>query len=439
MAFVESTNQCFESRLRDSLTEANGGLYNHVFFNPAGHRRTQARYGFEGSLGCDAEPGRAMKVDLITDRQRFAALKPVWNQVLERSQIRHPFVTHEWISAWWDNFQHTGMPYILTVKDGSSITAIAHLMLDRGTMYGYPVRRLHGMANVYTERFELLLGERPYESAEALCAYLKSHADYWDVFELRHVPADSPTLACLPGLAEHGGCLAGRWPSMESPYVAIRDSWDDYYKGLKKVHRADMRKRMANLEQQGPVQMEVVQSDKHLEQDFADALRLESSAWKGAQGTAIESRPDSQAFYRHVISMAAENKWLRLYFLTVGGKRIAVRIALFLHNTLYMLKSGYDPQYAPWSPAHLLCDQMLREAWDVKFAEADFLGNAERWKLSWSNGLRPHFYVFLFPPRPMPRLLHHLKFSLIPRLRRTPLDALLRRCVSRLGITTYKE
>ncbi len=380
-----------------------------------------------------------MQVELITDRQRFDALKPVWNQVLDRSQIPHPFVTHEWISAWWDNFQHNGTPYILTVKDGASVTAIAPLILDRGRMYGYPVRRLHGMANVYTERFELLLGERPREAAQALRAYLATQEDSWDVLELRQVPADSPTLTHLTELAESNDYLSGCWASTESPYVAIRGSWEAYVKGLKKTHRADVRRRMAHLEQQGPVELEVIQSEDQLERNFADALRLESSAWKGSQGTAIASHPDSIAFYRNILAKAAENKWLRLYFLTVGGKRIAVRIALSLNKRLYMLKSGYDPAYASFSPSHLLCDKMLAQAWDDRITEADFLGHAERWKRSWANESRSHFYVFLFPRRPMPWLLHRIKFSLLPRVRRTPLDPLLRRWASRFDITIHAE
>jgi CelD/BcsL family acetyltransferase involved in cellulose biosynthesis len=379
-----------------------------------------------------------MDVELITDRHRFDALKPQWNRVLERSGVDHPFVTHEWISAWWDHFPKTGTPYILAVKDGASISALAPLMLDRGKMYGYPIRRLHGMGNVYTERFELLLGDRPEKAAEAIWTYLKAQSRRWDVLELRQVPVDSPTLSTLSALAARDGCAVGRWASSESPYVAVRDQWDAYYKSLKKVHRADMRKRMAALGEQGPTELEVVQSDGNLEQDFEDALRLESSAWKGARGTAIASRPDSTAFYRDVIRTAAKNGWLRLFFLTVAGRRIAVRIALLYHNKLYMLKSGYDPEYAPFSPSHLLCDKILRQAWDLRLAEADFLGHAERWKLSWSNGLRPHWYLFLFPRRPVPWLLYGIKFKLLPRLQRTALYARLRGSASRL-ITIYEE
>ena len=377
-----------------------------------------------------------MDVELITDRNRFAAMEPIWNDVLARSGVNHPFVTHEWISAWWDNFQPSGTPYILAVREGSRIVAIAPLMLEHGTMFGCSIRRLRGMGNVYSERFELLLGERPQESSEALWKYLAAHADRWDVLELRQLPAESQTLTFLTGLAERNRCSVGCWPSTESPYVAIRDSWDAYHKSLKKVHRADMRKRMASLEQLGPVELDIVTSDHDIEKDFGDALRLESSAWKGAQGSAIESRDDSKEFYRNVLTLAAQSGWLQLYFLMVAGKRIAVRIGLFFHNRLYMLKSGYDPDYAAYSPSHLLCDKMLREAWNLQFTEADFLGNSERWKLSWSTNVRPHCWLFVFPRRPMPWLLYNLKFRLQPRIQRTPLYATFRSAAARFGITS---
>jgi CelD/BcsL family acetyltransferase involved in cellulose biosynthesis len=193
------------------------------------------------------------------------------------------------------------------------------------------------------------------------------------------------------------------------------------------------------LEGEGPAGMEVVRSDADLDRDLADALRLESSAWKGAHGTAIDSRADSKAFYESLLRTAAKEGWLRLYFLTTAGRRIAVRIALLFHHRLYMLKSGYDPEYARFSPSHLLCYKMLREAWNERHAEVDFLGQAERWKLSWSNGLRPHVYLFLFPRRPIPRLLHAMKFQLLPRLRRTGVYERLRRSAAKLGITMYEE
>ena len=37
-------------------------------------------------------------------------LASVWNKLLERSGIDHPFLTHEWISIWWDCFAESATP-----------------------------------------------------------------------------------------------------------------------------------------------------------------------------------------------------------------------------------------------------------------------------------------------------------------------------------------
>ena len=99
-----------------------------------------------------------MHIEVITEHSKFLALGSVWNKLLERSGIDHPFLTHEWISVWWDCFGESAAPYILTVVSGADIVAIAPLMLSRARLYGCPIRRLQAIVNVYTERFDLLLG-----------------------------------------------------------------------------------------------------------------------------------------------------------------------------------------------------------------------------------------------------------------------------------------
>jgi hypothetical protein len=117
-----------------------------------------------------------------------------------------------------------------------------------------------------------------------------------------------------------------------------------------------------------------------------------------------------------------------LYFLKVGGVRIAVRIALLFQNKLYMLKAGYDPQYASYAPGHVLSMKILEEAWRLRFDEVDFLGDAERWKLDWATDLHRHVWLFVFPGHLKSRLLYHLKVRVMPRIKAT------RRAVLRHGV-----
>ncbi len=359
----------------------------------------------------------ALHVEVLTDYRDFIEIEPTWNRLVEEAGIDFPFVRHEWIRGIWDSFDQNGQLHVLVVKEQNRTIAVAPLMKDRARMYGIPVRRVRGIANVYTERFDAIVSPRPHEASAAIWGYLVEHADEWDVVELRQLPEGCAALEHLPRSTMSERLLLGEWPSAESPFVPLTQPWDAYYQSLKKQHRATMRKSLQHLESQASVGFDVVQSGQRLDADIDEALDLEAVAWKERDGTAIKSRPDSAAFYRHMLHKAAQRGWLRLYFLTLGGKRIAVRLALLFRNKLYKLKSGYDPQYASWSPGHVLCHKIIEDAWRQGYAEVDFLGSAEPWKLNWSRDIRRHCWLFVFPKRPKARLVFYLKFHLLPRLR----------------------
>lgn len=378
-----------------------------------------------------------MDVKLITDYREFADLEKIWNGLLGRSGIDHPFLTHEWISIWWNCFAEGATPYILTVVSGHDIIAIAPLMLSRARLYGCPVRRLHAIVNVYTERFDLLLGERPQEACQCLWAYLKTHADEWDVLELRQLPSDSNALEYLPPLIEADGYPLGRWPANEAPYVAIRQPWETYYHSLKKAHRSNVRNHTRQLERLGPVGLDIVAIDDRWEADMEDALKLEAVTWKVAEGTSLLSRRESDIFYRQILQRAAQLGWLHMCFLTVGTVRIAVRISLLFRNKLFMLKSGYDEAYHRYSPGQVLTERLLRHAWEQGFDEVDFLGDDERWKVSWATERRSHAWLFVFPNRVKSRLLHGMKFRVIPGLRQSNLFPTVRRTIMKLGVPIH--
>ncbi len=381
----------------------------------------------------------SLSVEVITDYQVFIEFEPTWNRLVDEAGVEFPFVRHEWVRALWECFDHGGSLHIVVVREDDCPIAIAPLMLDRVKMYGIPVRRLRGIANIYTERFDFILSAHPAECCAAIWTYLAEHDREWDVLELRQLTAESSAMAYMPREDIERRLLMTEWIASDSPYVPVRDLWEVYFKSLKKAHRANIRKSQHHLESSAPLKLEVVDSNVRLDADIEEALNLEAVAWKDEGGTAIRSRPDSMAFYRQILHAAGEQGWLRIYFLTLGSKRIAVRIALLFRNKVYMLKSGYDPEYAASSPGHVLCHKILDEAWRLKFDEVDFLGNTERWKLNWARDLRRHFWLFAFPKRLKPRFLHYLKVNLIPRIRESRLDASLRRVASSMDVTPPRD
>jgi CelD/BcsL family acetyltransferase involved in cellulose biosynthesis len=245
---------------------------------------------------------------------------------------------------------------------------------------------------------------------------LMTNAERWDVLLLSEVPRSSPTLRALMVLAAAYGLPTGVWQSDDSPYVSTERSWEAYSATLSPAFRQNLRNRWARLAKLGSPELEVLEGREAIERGCADAIRLEASGWKQQQGTSIESESATRRFYTELAPRAAHAGWLRLLFLTVGGRRIATAYSGCFNNRLLFIKTGYDPEFAKCSPFKVLTHLAIRRAFETGMAEVDFLGTAEAWKLDWTRTTRPHDWLFLFGNTFRGRLVHQLKFRLKPAL-----------------------
>jgi CelD/BcsL family acetyltransferase involved in cellulose biosynthesis len=360
----------------------------------------------------------AWTVEPVTDYQAFLDLAPLWNRLADEAGTDHPFVRHEWVRTWWDSFGAGQRLYVLVIKAGGEPVAIAPLMLSDRRLHGVRIRQLEFIWNVYAERFDFIVGRWPTDAYRAMWIHLVNHQRLWDVLRLPQLPTGSRSLEELPRLAELHGLRVGLWRSGDSPYVPLVGSWENYFKGLDGKHRSNLRNRLKRLSQLGQVSLEVVTSPEHLDEALDDGFRIEAAAWKGQAGTAIRANPDVHRFYTQLARTAAHRGWLRLSFLTVDGQRIAFAYYLEYGNKLYLLKPGYDPRFAPYSPSNLLCYLVLQDAFARGVAELDFLAAGDPWKLCWTAAIRPHYWLYAFADRLKPRLLHWVKFHLGPTLKR---------------------
>lgn len=364
----------------------------------------------------DLPAASRLQVDTVSEYDALLKLEPVWNRLVDEAGIDHPFLSHEWIRTWWECFGAGKQLHVLVVKAGGEPIAIAPLMLGRNWRYGLNVRWLQLIANAHTQRSDFIVGCRADAAYRAIWKRLTADEALWDVLVMPQVPAGSATLERLPALVDDDGFRLGLWRPAASPWVSVSGTWDTYLNSLSAKHRSNLRNRFRRLEQLGPVALEVVtQNGPALE----DGLRLEAAAWKGQAGTAIICRPDQRSFYTRLAACAAERGWLRLHFLTVGGRRIAFGYSLCYKKKLYLLKPGYDPAFAPYSPSNLLCYMVLREAFGSGGIQAyDFLGTADAWKREWAVQTRPHFRLIAFGNTPRGRALHFVKVRLMPLFKR---------------------
>jgi len=373
----------------------------------------------------------AIRVETISDYQAFLDLEPVWNEVAEAAGLDHPFLEHAWVRTWWECFGAGSALRILVLKAGSQTVAIAPLILTPIRMWGIKVRRLGFFYNAHVPRADFLIAQRRAEAYRAIWSHLSRSHD-WDLLQLCQLPEGSETLEAISGLAGPDHCKMVTWLSGASPYLPLSASWGVYFDSLAAKHRSNLRNRFKRLNAIGPVEVETITAGEKLTDALGDALQLEAAAWKGEARTAISCNPDVSKFYLAFAQRAAERGWMRLNFLQTGAQRIAFDYSLFYKNRIHLLKIGYDPAYAPYSPSNLLLFMVLQDAFERGAREYDFLGESADWKSNWTKHSRPHYWLFVFSCTFKGHLLHFIKAQLVPLLKRSSLRP-LRKLVLRLA------
>jgi CelD/BcsL family acetyltransferase involved in cellulose biosynthesis len=303
-------------------------------------------------------------------------------------------------------------------------------------MCGVKIRRLGFFYNAHVPRADFIVGRRHREVYHAIWKHLVQNRS-WDLLQLCQLPESSETLNELTRLAKDETHPVGVWKSGESPFVSLASSWQEYSDSLATKHRANLRNRFKRLTQVGPIELEEITSGSGLTDALGDALQLEAAAWKRSSGTAIACDPDVSRFYMTYALRAADRGWLRLHFLRAGSARVAFDYSLSYANRLFLVKLGYDPAYAPYSPSNLLASRVLEQSFEQRLERYDFLGETAEWKQCWAKESKPHYWLFIFANSIQGRFLHRVKFGLIPLLKR-PSFARLRRLALRVTASSKR-
>jgi CelD/BcsL family acetyltransferase involved in cellulose biosynthesis len=351
----------------------------------------------------------------VSDRSAFVRLGPEWEE-LARAVDAPPFFGHSFTRIWLDNFAPMARWRVLTARDGEGrLRAALPLVEVRQPFLGVPLLQLSAAANSHSCRFDLLTDDRTL-AARAFLPTLRGLAD-WKVLRLLDVPDEGSSWSLFTS-AKEAGLPVGTWESQRSPYVLLPPAWAQMEERLHAKFRANLRRRRKKLEEKGPLTLERVTGGEELDAKLEEGFALEQSGWKGARGTAMSQDGATKEFYQELARSAAQRGELTLYFLRAAGRAVAFHYGLTVGKRYYLLKPGYDEAQKDCSPGQLLMEDVVKDCIDRGLTEVDFLGPDMTWKRDWSNQVRVHNWLFMFPDTLFGRLLHRAKFDWAPLAKR---------------------
>jgi CelD/BcsL family acetyltransferase involved in cellulose biosynthesis len=187
-------------------------------------------------------------------------------------------------------------------------------------------------------------------------------------------------------------------PQANFPYIELNDAWLEPDSQLSSRRRSDFRRALKRAQEYGDVRSEIiVPTLDDLDELLAIALDIEARSWKGEAGTALVHDPRRAEFFARYTRRACEQGILRMNFLHIGLDIAAMQIAVEQDAGLWLLKVGYDPEYARCSPGNLLIADTIRYAVDSGLKTYEFLGTSETWTRVWTEQEHETVSVRVYP------------------------------------------
>ena len=361
-----------------------------------GHRGVEALVQTNNRGHCSS-----VNIDIVSDFAGLAALADSWNELA--ALFRTPLLRHEWFSACAQAFCPPGRLFIIVVRDGGSIAAIAPLVLSPS----FGSQRLEILGAAILEELTGFM----YRSPEALNELLRALLSRGKPLYLKGLLSDSLEARALRERQWPGFAYSRSTPSA-SPWVPINSSWEEFSATISSSWRSNLRRAQRRAEEFGTVKFELITpTAETLDGLLAEVFRVESSGWKSRTQTALASYAPLNRFFTTYAKSAVDLGMMRLAFLKINGKAVAVQLLVECSNRLWVLKVGYDEAYARCSPGILLMHKVIQVAFEKRYEAYELLGANESWISIWKPLLHNHETIRRYPVSPLPLVSHGLEIS----------------------------
>lgn len=320
-----------------------------------------------------------MSVEIITRLDEFAKLGDEWNQLA--AQHETPLVRHEWFLSCAEAFCEDGALSIVIVRHAGRLCAAAPLMRVPGRRGGG--YHLLGVARLW-EPCRIL-----YDQPDALAELCRALVALRRPIFLVRLSRDINVTSALDSACSGKGILLKSRVS-PSPFVTVDCSWSEFVQSRSSRRRYDLRRARKSLDERGAVSIEFFRpSPAEVDARLASAFAIEASGWKGSKGSAINKKPVMASFLRRYAQRAAQCGSLRVSFLSVGGRPIAMQIGVEWARRHWILKIGYDEAWASASPGMVLMHETVKQVFETGLSACEFLGSPEPWLRTWTRNAHP--------------------------------------------------
>jgi CelD/BcsL family acetyltransferase involved in cellulose biosynthesis len=297
-----------------------------------------------------------LRLSLIEHEHAFLALEPYWDALLERSAIRTPFLTWDWVSLWWRHYRDDFVLRIAVLRApvGDEVLAIAPFVLGRGVDGGRRYLRhltfIGGMGEVVSEGLDLIIpcGEEA-RMAPLLAQVIERTRGEWDIVELSALHDESPNGAVLREAMQSVGQVKGRFDPLPCFMYELPDTWEKVLAAMSSRTRRQHRAHWKVMEETHAGRFllgggDVSMGEKPMGEVFVELLRLHAMRYNESQSSFLHPRAIS--FHQQIITRWGSRGRVIMPYIELDGRVAAARYGFTHFGRYWDYQTGFDPAYS---------------------------------------------------------------------------------------------
>jgi CelD/BcsL family acetyltransferase involved in cellulose biosynthesis len=342
--------------------------------------------------------GHYLEVRVIGNDTDLYALRGQWNEVLVNSASNNIFLTWEWIYTWWNIFKEKRKLHIITFWRENELIGIAPFLARKIKYFGLiEYHRIELLASGEAEADEICSEYLNFiirkgweeEVIDGIIEHLINNAK-WDEVILKELVAENINTRILLARIKAAGLKHSIERDDVAPYIELPASWEVLLAGMSSDFRYKIRRDRKKIGERGAVEITTVNTVDELTSAFDTLVKLHQSRWKKTGQKGCFSSKKFNDFHSKILSELFKRDQLRLLFLQINKKPVAVLYEFAYNNKILYYQSGFDVDYDPkLSVGNILRAYSIEKAIEEGFIEYDFLKGADkRHCQEWSSNER---------------------------------------------------
>jgi CelD/BcsL family acetyltransferase involved in cellulose biosynthesis len=325
---------------------------------------------------------------MVQSIPQFEQLRDGWDALAAR--FATPLLEHDWFLSCAEAFHADGGLCVPTVRQAGTLAGAAPLVYERRA--GGRRLAMLGASRLYEPTGWVYSSERAVNDLVDACT------EQGPAIVLQRLPHRSDVSAAFRALPSLRALTATR-DTARSLFVRINGTWDDYY-GKRSSRVTVNLPRLRRKAERELGRLSVAERNPRPSQvpDLLEIVaNVESSGWKGLNGSSLRDRSELRDFFSRYARRAAERNRLRVTTLSFGSTVAAVELSVEAHRRMWQLKIGYNGALGAYYPGLHLTEASLRSAFEHGLEAYEFLGSEASWQTRWSTDARSYESVAVYP------------------------------------------